>query len=128
MIVLDGKAYSLKFKNELKEKVENLKQKHDIVPGLAVVIIGNDPASEIYVRNKMKGAEYVGIASTVIKLEETATQLEAEQAVEKLANSDKIDGIIVQLPLPKKFDTQKILQKIPSNKDVDGLGAENLGK
>lgn len=128
MTILDGKAFSLKFKNELKEKVEKLKEKRGIVPGLAVVIIGNDPASEIYVRNKIKGAEYVGINSTVVKLEETVSQLEAETAVENLARNSKIDGIIVQLPLPKKFDTQKILSKIPANKDVDGLCAENLGK
>ncbi len=128
MVILDGKSYSLKFKNELKEKVEILKEKHGIVPGLAVVIIGNDPASEIYVRNKIKGAEYVGINSTAIKLEETVSQEEAEKAVENLANNPCIDGIIVQLPLPKKFDTQKILSKIPTNKDVDGLCAENLGK
>ena len=128
MVVLDGKEFSLKFKNELKEKVSVLNEKYGILPGLAVVIIGNDPASEIYVRNKIKGAEYVGIKSTTVKLDESVSQEEAELAVETLANDDSIDGIIVQLPLPKKFDSQKILGKIPTNKDVDGLCAENLGK
>ena len=128
MIILNGKEYSQKFREELAEKVAVLKEKHGVKPGLAVVIIGEDPASKIYVNNKIKGAEAVGINSVHICLSEDITQQDAENAVKELALREDIDGIIVQLPLPKKFDTQAILKHIPTEKDVDGLCAENLGK
>lgn len=128
MILLDGKNFSLKFKDNLKEKVSRLKTEYGITPGLAVVIIGEDPASQIYVRNKMLGAEYVGINSITVRLSEDISQEEAENEVIKLANRADVNGIIVQLPLPKKFNTAKILSHIPTEKDVDGLCAENLGK
>lgn len=126
--VLNGKEYSIKFREELKQKVEILKQKHGIVPGLAVVIIGEDSASQIYVRNKIKASEDVGLNSVTVRLSEDISQQDAENEVYKLACRNDIDGIIVQLPLPKKFDSAKILAKIPTHKDVDGLCAENLGK
>ena len=126
--ILNGKEYSIKFRQELKEKVATLKEKHGIVPGLAVVIIGEDSASQIYVRNKIKASEDVGLNSVTVRLSEDITQEEAENEVYKLACRPDIDGIIVQLPLPKKFDSAKILSKIPTEKDVDGLCAENLGK
>ena len=128
MIILNGKEYSQKFREELAEKVTCLKETHGVTPGLAVVIIGEDPASKIYVNNKIKGAEAVGIKSVHVCLSEDISQEEAENAVKELALRDDIDGIIVQLPLPKKFDTQAILKHIPTIKDVDGLCAENLGK
>ena len=128
MILLDGKEFSLKFKNNLKEKVNLLKDKFNITPGLAVVIIGEDPASQIYVRNKILGAEYVGIKSFTVRLSADISQEEAENEVLKLAKNPEVDGIIVQLPLPKKFDTAKILANIPVEKDVDGLCSQNLGK
>ena len=128
MIILNGKEYSQKFREELSGKVSVLKEKHGVTPGLAVVIIGEDPASKIYVNNKIKGAEAVGINSIHVCLSEDITQQEAENAVKELALRDDVDGIIVQLPLPKKFDTQAILKYIPTEKDVDGLCAENLGK
>ncbi len=128
MILLNGKEFSLKFKDNLKEKVNNLKEKYNVTPGLAVVIIGNDPASQIYVSNKIKGAEYVGIKSFTVRLDENISQETAEEEVRKLANNSEVDGIIVQLPLPKKFDTQSILLNIPPEKDVDGLCSQNLGK
>ncbi len=126
--ILNGKEYSLKFREELKQKVSILKEKYGVTPGLAVVIIGEDSASQIYVRNKIKASEDVGLNSVTVRLPETITQEEAENEVLKLANRSDIDGIIVQLPLPKKFDSAKILSKIPTEKDVDGLCAENLGK
>lgn len=126
--ILNGKEYSLKFREELKQKVSILKEKYGVTPGLAVVIIGEDSASQIYVRNKIKASEDVGLNSVTVRLPETITQEEAENEVLKLANRSDIDGIIVQLPLPKKFDSAKILSKIPTRKDVDGLCAENLGK
>ena len=126
--ILNGKEYSSKFREELKQKVSILKEKYGVTPGLAVVIIGEDSASQIYVRNKIKASEDVGLNSVTVRLPETITQEEAENEVLKLANRSDIDGIIVQLPLPKKFDSAKILSKIPTEKDVDGLCAENLGK
>ncbi len=128
MILLNGKEFSQKFKDNLKEKVDLLKGKYNVTPGLAVVIIGDDPASQIYVRNKILGAEYVGIKSFTVRLSEEISQKEAENEVLKLANNPEVDGIIVQLPLPKKFNAFNILKNIPVEKDVDGLCSQNLGK
>ena len=118
MILLNGKEFSLKFKDNLKEKIQKVKDKYNVTPGLAVVIIGEDPASQIYVKNKILGAEYVGMNSFTVRLSEGVSQEEAENEVIKLANNPDVDGIIVQLPLPKKFDTQAILKYIPTEKDV----------
>ncbi len=128
MQILDGKAFAADYRLKLAEKVKNLKETDNIVPGLAVVIIGEDPASQIYVRNKMKACEAAGIKSFNVVLPETVTQSEAEEEVKKLAENDEVDGIIVQLPLPKKFDEKRILSLIPVEKDVDGLSSENLGR
>ena len=128
MQILDGKAFAADYRLKLAEKVKNLKETNNIVPGLAVVIIGEDPASQIYVRNKMKACEAAGIKSFNVVLPETITQSEAEEEVKKLAENSEVDGIIVQLPLPKKFDEKRILSLIPVEKDVDGLSSENLGK
>ena len=128
MIILNGKEFSVNYRNSLKEKVLELKNSLNKVPGLAVVIIGEDPASQIYVRNKIKACEEVGLFSETIRLPESISQEQAENAVKDLASRDDIDGIIVQLPLPKKFNSGKILAHIPTEKDVDGLNSENLGK
>ena len=128
MQILDGKAFAAEYRLKLAEKVKNLKETENIVPGLAVVIIGEDPASQIYVRNKMKACEAAGIKSFNVVLPETVTQSEAEEEVKILAENCEVDGIIVQLPLPKKFDEKRILSLIPVEKDVDGLSSENLGK
>lgn len=128
MQILDGKAFAADYRLKLAEKVKNLKETDNIVPGLAVVIIGEDPASQIYVRNKMKACEAAGIKSFNVVLPETVTQSEAEEEVKKLAENSEVDGIIVQLPLPKKFDEKRILSLIPVEKDVDGLSSENLGR
>ena len=128
MILLNGKEYSQKFRDELKTKVDFLKEKTGITPTLAVVIIGEDPASQIYVKNKILGCNYVGINSINVTLNENITQQQAEEEVKKLAIDPNVDGIIVQLPLPKKFNSENILKNIPACKDVDGLCSENLGK
>ncbi len=128
MVILDGKRCSQNYRQLLKEKVALLKNELNSVPGLAVVIVGEDPASKIYVNNKIKACEEIGIYSKTIRLSESVSQQEVEDAVISLANDSSIDGIIVQLPLPKKFDSANILRHIPANKDVDGLGIENLGK
>lgn len=128
MVLLDGKAYSTKLRGELKVKVDEFYAKYGKKPGLAVVLIGEDPASQIYVKNKIKATEEVGITSYSIRLDESVSQEVAENEVKKLAENPDIDGIIVQLPLPKKFNTAEILKYIPAEKDVDGLCTENLGK
>jgi len=127
MVILDGKAFAQKYRTNLKTKVDELKSL-GIIPGLAVVIIGEDPASKIYVRNKMKGCEEIGINSITVELPESISQEEAENEVIKLANRKDVDGIIVQLPLPKKFNEFEILKHIPVEKDVDGLSSGNIGK
>lgn len=128
MQILDGKNFAAEYRLKLAEKVKKLKEESGVVPGLAVVIIGEDPASQIYVRNKMKACEAAGIKSFNVVLPETVSQSEAEREVKNLAENSEVDGIIVQLPLPKKFDEKRILSLIPVEKDVDGLSGENLGR
>lgn len=128
MQILDGKNFAAEYRLKLAEKVKKLKEESGVVPGLAVVIIGEDPASQIYVRNKMKACEAAGIKSFNVVLPETVSQSEAEREVKNLAENSEVDGIIVQLPLPKRFDEKRILSLIPVEKDVDGLSGENLGR
>lgn len=125
-ILIDGKALAQKLRGELKEKIEQFKKTRGEI-GLAVVLIGEDPASQVYVRNKIKACEEVGIKSFSYHLPATASQEEAEALVDELVSSDKVHGILVQLPLPKHLDEQKILRRIPAEKDVDGFCAENVG-
>ncbi len=128
MAILDGKAYSKELRLEIRENAEKFYNEYGRQVGLAVVIIGEDPASKIYVSNKIKATEECYIKSYSVRLPESISQQEAEDEVKKLAENPEVDGIIVQLPLPKKFDSAKILANIPTEKDVDGLCAENLGK
>ena len=128
MILLNGKEYSIELRQEIKENAKKFYDTYGRQVGLAVVIIGEDPASKIYVNNKIKASEESFIKSYSVRLPETVSQQQAEEEVKKLAENPEVDGIIVQLPLPKKFDSAKILAHIPTEKDVDGLCAENLGK
>lgn len=128
MAILDGKGFSKELRVTIKEKAELFYDKFGRKVGLAVVIIGEDPASQIYVNNKIKATEECFIKSFSVRLPETVSQEEAELEVKNLANNPEVDGIIVQLPLPKKFDASKILAHIPAEKDVDGLCSLNLGK
>lgn len=123
MKILDGKALALKIRAELKDKIAALHKKI----GLAVVLVGSDPASQIYVRNKIKACEEVGIQSYSYVLPETATQKEVEDLLDELATSKHIDGILLQLPLPKGLNGESAMAHIPVEKDVDGFSAENLG-
>lgn len=123
MKIIDGKALANKIRAELKVKVEQSGKEI----GLAVVIVGEDPASQIYVRNKIKACEEIGIRSYSYALSEQASQNELETLLEQLANDDKVHGILLQLPLPKGFDSESALKKIPVEKDVDGFSAENIG-
>ena len=127
-IIIDGKAISAEIKNEVKQKVAWLKEVKGKTITLAVILIGNDPASEVYVNNKIKACEYVGIVSQSYRLPENTTQEQAEELVKNLASDDCIDGILVQLPLPKHLSEESLLKHIPADKDVDGLLDENIGK
>ena len=125
--IIDGKAISLAIKDELKEKVAEYKNK-GINITLAVVKVGNDPASAVYVRNKEKACEYVGINSRTLALPEETTQEELLNIVRELNEDDTVNGILVQLPLPKHIDESEILLAINSTKDVDGFHPVNVGK
>ncbi len=125
--IIDGKLISKKIKDQLIDKVKELNKKLDHELSLAVVLVGNNPASQVYVKNKIKSAEYVGIKSLSYYLPETTSQKELEDLVISLSNDNTVDGILVQLPLPKGLDEKKVLSLIPLNKDVDGFTANNVG-
>ena len=125
--IIDGKQISLDIKNELKEKVAKYKEQ-GIEITLAVVKLGNDPASAVYVRNKEKACEYVGINSKTLALPEETTEEELLNVVKKLNEDKNVNGILVQLPLPKHIDESKVLLTIDSTKDVDGFHPVNVGK
>ncbi len=126
-MILDGKALSTKVKDRVKQEISNL-PKNDNIPTLAVVLVGDDPASAIYVRNKKRACEYVGIKSVSVTLAQDTTQEKLEQTLNDLNNDKSINGILLQLPLPKGLDERKALNCIAPEKDVDGLSSVNLGK
>lgn len=128
MSVINGKTVAKQVKDEVKEKAELFEKKYGRKITLAVVMAGNDPASSVYVKNKIKAAEYVGIKSLSFLLPEKVSQKQAEETVSSLAKDDTVDGILVQLPLPKGLDEYAITDLIPAEKDVDGFTAENVGK
>lgn len=125
--ILDGVATAAQIKKELAERVVALKEK-GVTPGLATVLVGDDPASRSYVGGKHRDCEEVGIASIKVELPATITQEELEAELEKLNNDPACTGYIVQLPLPKHIDTNRILEKIAPEKDADGLHPMNLGR
>lgn len=126
-MILDGKALSTKVKDRVKQEISNL-PKNDKIPTLAVVLVGDDPASAIYVRNKKRACEYVGIKSVSVTLGQDTTQEKLEQTLNNLNNDKSINGILLQLPLPKGLDERKALNCIAPEKDVDGLSSVNFGK
>ena len=128
MTVLDGKKTSNDIKNEIAEKVILLKKNGYRAPHLAAVIVGNDGASLTYVGSKVRACERIGFESTLISLEESISEDDLLKKVNDLNKNDKIDGYIVQLPLPKHIDSQKILMAVDPNKDVDGFHPTNFGK
>ena len=123
MKLIDGKACAAELRAELKEKIDKLQRK----PGLAVVIVGEDSASQIYVRNKIKACNELGIRSYSYELPTTSTQEEVEKLLDVLAKDAQVDGILLQLPLPKGLDAEAAIRHIPVEKDVDGFTALNLG-
>ncbi len=123
---IDGKALAQALRENIRKECVNLKEK-GVIPGLAVVLVGNDPASEIYVRNKEKGCEEVGIYSRKHVLPENTTEEDLLALIDELNTDDKIDGILVQLPLPKHIDEDRIIDAIRIDKDVDGFSPSNVG-
>lgn len=128
MAIIDGKLVSAKVREEIKEKIAEAGEKYGKTFKLTVIIAGNDPASEIYVRNKGKACESVGIQSETIKLSENTSQEEIEKIVTDKVSDDSVDGILVQLPLPKTLDEKRVLKLIPPGKDVDGFTDANVGR
>ena len=125
--VLDGKAIAAKVRAEVAEGVAAFVKEHGRAPGLDVVLVGEDPASQVYVRNKEKASVEVGMRGRVHRLPATTTQAELLRLLDELGNDDSVDGILVQLPLPKAIDERAILDAIPPSKDVDGFHPMNVG-
>ena len=124
--IMDGKALSLKLKEQMKQRIEQLKQQ-GINPKLVVVLVGDNSASQVSVRNKHKSCGEVGIESEVITMPEQTTQQELLEVVERLNQDETVDGILVQLPLPKQIDEKTVLRSILPEKDVDGFHPVNVG-
>jgi methylenetetrahydrofolate dehydrogenase (NADP+)/methenyltetrahydrofolate cyclohydrolase len=124
--LISGSELAKKRREEIKEEVIKLKEK-GITPGLAVILVGEDPASQVYVRNKENACKEVGFYSEVYRLPEETTQEELLALIDKLNNDDKIHGLLVQLPVPKHIDETAVIHAISPRKDVDGFLPENLG-
>lgn len=128
MILLDGKALSEKIKEEVKVEVAQLVEEKQITPGLAVILVGNDAASATYVASKAKSCKNAGIYSVVHEMPESITQEELLETIQRMNENPKLDGILVQLPLPKHIDTTIVLEAINPLKDVDGFHPYNVGR
>ncbi|MFB2312322.1 bifunctional methylenetetrahydrofolate dehydrogenase/methenyltetrahydrofolate cyclohydrolase FolD [Staphylococcus aureus] len=124
--ILDGKQIAKDYRQGLQDQVEALKEK-GFTPKLSVILVGNDGASQSYVRSKKKAAEKIGMISEIVHLEETATEEEVLNELNRLNNDDSVSGILVQVPLPKQVSEQKILEAINPEKDVDGFHPINIG-
>ena len=127
MILIDGKKAAAELREELKQEVAELKTKYNKVPGLTVILIGDMAPSQIYVRNKEKSANEVGLKSEVIKYPDTVEEKTVLEKIEELNKDETISGILVQLPLPKHIDKQKVIETIAPSKDVDGFHPMNVG-
>lgn len=125
--IIDGKQIAEQVTDKVQKRVENLKVK-GITPGLAVVLVGNNAASQTYVNNKTKTCERLGMYSVLIELDEQVSEVELLKKVDQLNNDDKIHGILVQLPLPKQINEDRVIAAISSLKDVDGFHPESVGK
>lgn len=127
-VLIDGKLVSEKTRENIKGDVEAFKERYGTVPGLAVIVVGNDPASAVYVRNKHKACLSVGINSLQIELPEETTEEELLSKIDELNGDSSVNGILVQLPLPKHISEEKVTAKILPEKDVDAFHAENVGR
>lgn len=128
--ILNGKLYSIKIRKKIKRDVEHLKLNHDLVPGLVVIIVGENPASEIYIASKHKACEEIGIYSEVLRLAASTTREELLQQINKYNKDSRIHGILVQLPLPETLKPyeKEVLDYINPDKDVDGFHPVNVGR
>ena len=125
---IDGKLISAEIREEIKAETAEFQKENGFLPGLAVIIVGENPASQVYVRNKKKACEEVGFYSRVYELPENTTQAELNALVDELNNDEAIHGILVQLPLPKHLDETEVLLRINPEKDVDAFHPYNVGK
>ncbi len=126
-MIIDGKKIAAELREDLKKKVVELKSKYNSVPGLTVILVGEDAPSKIYVKNKEKFAKEVGMNSEVIKYSEKIEEKVLLNKIEELNNDKKVSGILVQLPLPKHIDKRKVIETIDHKKDVDGFHPMNVG-
>ena len=126
--IIDGKRIAAEVRADIADRVTAFKAENGFAPGLAVVIVGSDPASCVYVRNKKKACEAAGMNSRVIELSESTTQKELLACVNELAEDSTVHGILVQLPLPKHLDENAVIAAIPPEKDVDAFTTENVGR
>lgn len=126
MKIIDGKLISKEIRKNIKKDIDALKVKN-IIPGLAIILVGNDPASEIYVRNKIKACDELGINTLLYRFKEDNNEREVIELIKDLNCDDQIHGILVQSPLPSSFDEDKIISYVEKEKDVDGFGTFNLG-
>jgi len=126
--IIDGKAFSANLRGELARRVGILKQKHSVTPGLAVVLVGEDPASQVYVRSKGKQTVEAGMKSVEHKLDADTSQEDVLKLIEELNNDPSIHGILVQLPLPKHIHEESVINSINIDKDVDGFHLSNVGR
>lgn len=125
--IIDGKAFSANLREGLANKVAILKQKHNVTPGLAVILVGEDPASQVYVRNKGKQTAEAGMNSYEHKLDESTSQQDLLALIDTLNNDENVHGILVQLPLPKHIDEFTVINAVSVEKDVDGFHLSNVG-
>ena len=127
MILIDGKKIAADLREDLKKEVSNLKTKYNKVPGLTVILIGDLTPSQIYVRNKEKSAKEVGLKSDILKYPDSVEEKVILDKIKELNNDETVSGILVQLPLPKHIDKQKVIETIHPSKDVDGFHPMNVG-
>lgn len=125
---IDGKAFAETLRQRIGEAVSSIKQRHGIVPGLAVVLVGDDPASDVYVRNKGKSTKEAGMESFEFRLPAETSESKLLELIDALNTDDKVHGILVQLPLPKHIDENKVINAVAPEKDVDGFHILNVGK
>jgi len=128
MILLDGKATAQSIRTELKAQVAELSAKHGRAPGLAVILVGEDPASQVYVRNKERDCAEIGIVSFPHKLGAETSQHQLETLIDSLNANPCVDGVLLQLPVPKGLDSRSLLERIDPEKDVDGFHPKNVGR
>lgn len=127
-MIISGKEISVKIKEQLKEEVAKIKEKYPRLPKLVVILVGDNQASQTYVRNKERGCQYVGIESEILRHDVSFSEADLLKEINDLNNDDSVDGILVQLPLPEHIDEDKVLDAIAPSKDVDGFHPENVAK